>query len=94
MADPNIQLLVNATRQLLPLLDEMVFVGGSVTGLLITDKGASDVRPTDDVDAITEITTYSDYVALSSRLRDLGFSEDKVKAPRLVDSEMGVQSWM
>jgi len=76
MADPNVQLLVDAAKLLSPLLDELVFVGGSVTGLLITDKGAGDVRPTSDVDAITEITTYSDYSAFSDRLRKLGFTED------------------
>jgi predicted nucleotidyltransferase len=76
MADPNLQLLVDAARLLIPLLNELVFVGGSTTGLLITDKGAGDVRPTSDVDAITEITSYADYAAFSERLRELGFTED------------------
>jgi predicted nucleotidyltransferase len=76
MADPNLRLLVDAAKLLVPLLDELVFVGGSTTGLLITDKGAGDVRPTSDVDAITEITSYADYAAFSERLRELGFTED------------------
>lgn len=76
MADPNLQLLVDAARLLIPLLNELVFVGGSTTGLLITDNGAGDVRPTFDVDAITEITSYADYVIFSERLRILGFTED------------------
>lgn len=76
MADPNLQLLTEAARLLIPLLDELVFVGGSTTGLLITDEGAGDVRPTFDVDAITEITSYADYVIFSERLRKLGFTED------------------
>jgi len=59
-----------------PLLGELVFVGGSTTALLITDKAAADVRPTYDVDAIAEITSYAAYTEFSERLRKLGFTED------------------
>jgi len=76
MADPNIQLLKDAAKLLRPLLNELVFVGGSTTGLFITDPGAGDVRPTVDVDAITEITSYLEYVSFSDKLRRLGFVED------------------
>ncbi len=76
MADPNLRLLKEAAKLLIPVLDELVFVGGCTTGLLITDEGAGDVRPTFDVDAITEITSYADYVIFSERLRILGFTED------------------
>ena len=76
MADPNLQLLLDAARLLIPVLDELVFVGGCTTGLLITDEGAGDVRPTFDVDAITEITSYAEYASFSERLRILGFTED------------------
>ena len=55
----NYQLLVAAARLLVPLLDELVFVGGCATGLMITDKAAASVRPTFDVDAIAEITSYA-----------------------------------
>ncbi|HTG15844.1 MAG TPA: hypothetical protein VK747_11320 [Blastocatellia bacterium] len=76
MADPNIRLLKEAAKLLRPVLGELVFVGGCTTGLLISDEGAGDVRPTVDVDAITEITSYADYTAFSERLRKLGFTED------------------
>jgi hypothetical protein len=76
MADPNLRLLTEAAKLLIPVLDELVFVGGCTTGLLITDEGAGDVRPTFDVDAITEITSYADYAIFSERLRKLGFTED------------------
>src|SRR5229473_294696 len=59
-----------------PLLGELVFVGGCATALLITDKAAADVRPTFDVDAIAEITSYAGYTEFSDRLRNLGFQED------------------
>lgn len=58
------------------MLDELVFVGGTVTGLLITDDAAGDPRPTTDVDAIAEITSYAQYSAFGDRLKALGFSED------------------
>lgn len=76
MVDLNLRLLTDAAKLLIPVLDELVFVGGSTTGLFISDKGAGDVRSTFDVDAITEITSYADYVIFSERLRKLGFTED------------------
>jgi hypothetical protein len=68
--------LITAARLLQPLLGELVFVGGIVTGLLITDEAAADPRTTLDVDAIVEITSHAEYAAFGDRLRKLGFLED------------------
>ncbi len=76
MHDPNLQLLEAAARLLEPLLDEVVFVGGCVTGLLITDPAAAGTRPTTDVDVVAEICSYAEYAALSDRLRELGLVQD------------------
>jgi len=76
MSHPNLDLLANAARRLEPLLEELAFVGGSTTALLITDKAAADVRPSYDVDAIAEISSYAAYTDFSVRLRKLGFEED------------------
>ncbi|MGO9112087.1 MAG: hypothetical protein ACLP9L_22915 [Thermoguttaceae bacterium] len=76
MSKHNLALLIEAAHLLEPLLGELVFVGGSTTALLITDKAAADVRPTYDVDAIAEITSYAAYAEFSERLRKLGFTED------------------
>ncbi|MBZ5534061.1 MAG: hypothetical protein LAO20_21740 [Acidobacteriia bacterium] len=76
MSKHNLELLTDAARLLKPLLGELVFVGGCTTALLITDKAAADVRPTFDVDAIAEITSYAAYANFSERLRQLGFAED------------------
>lgn len=76
MSDSNLEQLITAARLLQPLLSEIVFVGGAVTGLLLTDKGAGDPRPTFDVDAIVEITSYAKYAVFGDRLRGLGFMED------------------
>ncbi len=76
MSDPNRRLLESAADLLRPLLDELVFVGGCATGLLITDTAAGGIRPTFDVDTVTPVASYTDYVALADRLRRLGLTED------------------
>ncbi len=76
VSDSNREQLIKAAQLLRPLLDELVFLGGSVTGLLITDTAAGDPRATRDVDAIAAITSYSAYVIFGERLRALGFGED------------------
>jgi len=76
MRDPNLDQLIAAADALRPLLPELVFVGGCVTGLLITDEAAGEPRGTIDVDAIAEITSYAQYAEFGDRLRTLGFHED------------------
>jgi hypothetical protein len=76
MSKHNLELLAEAARLLKPLLGELVFVGGSTTALLITDKAAAEVRPTYDVDAIAEISSYAAYADFSERLHRCGFRED------------------
>ena len=76
MADPNRALFESVVRLLAPVLDEFVFVGGCTTGLFITDPAAGGIRPTKDVDAIVDVTSYAKYAALSERLRALGLAED------------------
>jgi predicted nucleotidyltransferase len=76
MTHPNLQQLIAAARLLKPLLDEVVFVGGCTTVLFISDSGIGGLRATFDVDVITEITSYWDYIRFSARLRGLNFDED------------------
>ena len=58
------------------MLNDLVFLGGVVTSLLVTDEGAGPPRTTLDVDAIAEITSYAEYTVFGQRRRALGFSED------------------
>lgn len=74
--NPNLEILILAVAQLGELADEMVFLGGCATGLLITDKAAPPIRVTRDVDAIVQVATLADYHRLSSKLRTKGFKED------------------
>jgi hypothetical protein len=55
-------------------LDKVVFLGGATVGLLITDKGAPDVRHTTDVDVIIGVKSVREYHALGEQLRALGFA--------------------
>lgn len=74
-AHRNIERLVAVAHRLGDLADEMVFVGGAATGLLITDPAAPDVRPTLDIDVIVEVASRAEYYRLQERLRGKGFSE-------------------
>jgi hypothetical protein len=47
------------------LTDRMVFLGGCATGLLLTDPAAPEVRPTRDVDVITEVGSLAEYDRLA-----------------------------
>ena len=42
MTNPNLEMLRIAVENLGKLADEMVFVGGCTTGLLITNEGAAE----------------------------------------------------
>ena len=72
----NIRRLIKIALALGDLRDEMVFVGGTVTSLYADDMGAPDIRPTEDVDCVTELTTYGSYADLEKRLRNIGFKND------------------
>jgi predicted nucleotidyltransferase len=76
-ADPNLLLLARAVGLLGPLADRMVFLGGCATTLLLTDPGAPEVRPTRDVDVITEVGSLAEYYRLADELRAAGFVEDR-----------------
>jgi hypothetical protein len=76
MPRSNLEQLIATAELLGPMLEDLVFVGGAVTSLMVTDKGAGAPRTTLDVDAIAEITSYAEYTAFGERLRALGFSED------------------
>jgi len=57
------------------LRDKVVFVGGA-TVALYSDRMATEVRPTDDVDILIEILSYPEYSALEEQLRKIGFVND------------------
>ena len=72
----NRDVLVQLALLLGPLADELVFVGGRVADLLVTDPVGLRVRPTDDTDCVCAAGTRVAYHRLGERLRALGFAED------------------
>ncbi len=77
--NPNLGQFLAAVAALEPLLDQVVFVGGCATGLLLTDPAAAPVRPTLDVDVIVEAASYAGLVALEGELRRLGFDQPRTE---------------
>jgi len=75
VADPNLALLIGMARAMGPLCDQVVFVGGCATGLLIDNASLMDVRPTEDVDAIVEVATLAGYHRLAGQLALRGFKQ-------------------
>jgi hypothetical protein len=65
ITNPNIQILEIAGERLKTLTEEMVFVNGCATGLLLTDPAASTVRPTIDVYVVVEVATLVEYYRIS-----------------------------
>jgi predicted nucleotidyltransferase len=77
--NPNLDQVVAAAAKLRPLLNQIAFVGGCVTGLLLTDPAAAPVRPTLDVDAIVAIASYAEFTVLERCMRELGFRESRAE---------------
>ncbi len=57
------------------LKDKVVFVGGATISLY-PDRPVFEVRPTDDVDVIVELYSYSERTVLEEKLRSIGFAPD------------------
>ena len=77
--NPNVALMEAAVAGLGPVSEQMVFLGGCATGLLITDPAAPPIRATRDVDVIIEVASLAEYYRISESLRDRGFSEDQAE---------------
>jgi hypothetical protein len=75
--DPNVALLEVVAAQLGEALgQQLVFVGGAVAGLLITDPAMPPIRSTQDVDVVCSVVTLADYYRIGEQLRERGFMED------------------
>lgn len=75
--DPNVAMMeIVAERLGDSLRERMVFVGGAVAGLLITDPGQPAIRPTEDIDLIVHAAVRSDYQHIEQMLRASGFVND------------------
>lgn len=66
--DPNRARLLSVAAALGEVRDELVFLGGSVVGLLVSDPVAPRIRETTDVDCVVHALTRAEY---DTRVRDM-----------------------
>lgn len=97
--NPNLEVLERTAQALIPILPQVVFVGGTLTGLLIDDPGAQPARVTRDVDVVAQLAGSEGYLWAEREMKALGFGPDRsegaptcrwVKADLVVDL-MGVE---
>ncbi|HVO48408.1 MAG TPA: hypothetical protein VMT29_18980 [Steroidobacteraceae bacterium] len=74
--DPNAELLDTMVELLGDVADDLVFIGGCATGLLVTATRVQSVRVTMDVDVVAEATTIREYQLVEARLRKRKFEPD------------------
>lgn len=75
-ANLDLEILKTIVRELAPVKDELVFIGGATISLYIDEPQHVDIRETYDVDCVVEVIHRTAYEALSQKLRSIGFSED------------------
>ena len=59
-----------------PVCENVIFVGGCATGLLLTQERPDRIRITEDVDIVAQALTVHDYHAIEKQVRAQGFSND------------------
>lgn len=73
--DPNLPHLRRIAEALGDLREQVVFVGGAVAGLLVTDPLADSVRATRDVDAVVNANR-STFYRIEEQVAQRGFARD------------------
>lgn len=76
MMSSNLERLKIIANGLKDLNKHVVFVGGSVAELYADNPAADDIRMTEDVDCVVELTSYRGLYELEEEIRKLGFSND------------------
>lgn len=72
----NIQRLQIVAQGLGDLLNEVVFVGGAVAELYTPGAASEEIRISEDIDCIIEISTTKEYLHLEKLLESKGFQHD------------------
>lgn len=69
----SIDMIEIVAEGLKPLKEKIVFVGGTTVSFYLQPDSLDEVRPTDDVDCVVEITTHKDFYSLLATLEKIGF---------------------
>ena len=64
----NLKVVEKVATTLKQLNDDVIYVGGAVVSLYVTDEGAEQPRPTKDIDISIQISTYAQMDKLRERL--------------------------
>jgi predicted nucleotidyltransferase len=64
----NLKVVEKVASTLEELNDDVIYVGGAVVSLYVTDEGAEQPRPTKDIDISVQISTYSQMDKLREKL--------------------------
>ena len=75
MINQSIEMLEKVAAILEQIPKTFVFTGGATISLYVDEVTQSDIRPTDDVDCVVEITSKGQYYQLAEKLRELGLEE-------------------
>lgn len=76
MPTDNLSRLRVIAQGLEELNGRVVFVGGSVAQLYASDSASTDIRPTDDIDCVVDLSSYKEYCDFSELLRSKRFHND------------------
>jgi predicted nucleotidyltransferase len=74
--NPNLAILELIAQALGPVCEEVIFVGGCATGLLLTQDRPEAIRITEDVDIVAQALTVRDYHSIEKKVRLRGFTND------------------
>lgn len=77
MAGSNLNRLQKVASGLGDLNESVVYVGGAVAELYVSDPAATDIRPTMDVDCVVELASYKGFSELCELLRKKDFQNDQ-----------------
>jgi hypothetical protein len=69
----SVEMIRRVAAGLGPMIDEVVFVGGTAGTLLVTDPAAPTIRETLDVDVIVEVVGQTAFYSMEKTLRGKGF---------------------
>jgi predicted nucleotidyltransferase len=64
----NLQVVEKVALALGEINDDVIYVGGAVVSLYVTDKGADQPRPTKDIDICVQVSSYAQMDQLREKL--------------------------
>lgn len=81
MPSINPDFLISIAEKFHSMQIEFVFIGGAVVEFLLDNPKLVQLRVTDDVDAVVNILSFTEYANLETKLRQNGFKNDVSENP-------------